>query len=119
MAGRTKILRDRKVKLVVEIAPVLDRLFAISEHSGMKLVLEKSARKGLDKMSTKAARAMCERLMAIADAPNAKHANVKPLTGSKDAFRLRQGDWRAIYELDRAADEMRVVVIDVRGSAYR
>lgn len=85
----------------------------------MRLVLEKAARKGLDRMSARAANALLARLEAIARAPFAPHANVKPLAGEADSFRLRQGDWRAVYRLVRDADEMRVVLIDVRGSAYR
>ena len=85
----------------------------------MKLILEKAARKGLDKMSDKAASVMLDRLEAIAADPVRKHANVKPLTGYRDAFRLRQGAWRAVYRLDRQTGEMRVVLVDVRGSVYR
>jgi mRNA-degrading endonuclease RelE of RelBE toxin-antitoxin system len=85
----------------------------------MRLILEKAARRGLDKMSSKAANAFLKRLAAIAAAPDVKHANVKPLAGARDAFRLRQGAWRAVYVLDRRTDEMRVVVVDVRGSVYR
>jgi mRNA-degrading endonuclease RelE of RelBE toxin-antitoxin system len=85
----------------------------------MKLILEKPARKGLDRMSSKAAVAMLQRLEAIALSPDAKHANVKALAGFHDAFRLRQGDWRAVYVLDWKSDEMRVVIVDVRGSVYR
>ena len=85
----------------------------------MELILEKAARKGLDKMSEKAANAILQRLEAIAADPNKKHANVKPLTGFLNAYRLRQGDWRAVYRLERSADQMRVVLIDVRGSVYR
>jgi mRNA interferase RelE/StbE len=85
----------------------------------MKLILEKPARKGLDRMSSKAADAMLQRLEAIARSPDAKHANVKALAGFRDTFRLRQGGWRAVYILDRKLDEMRVVMVDVRGSVYR
>jgi len=85
----------------------------------MKLILEKAARKGLDRMSSKAADALLRRLEAIANAPDATHANVKTLAGVRDTFRLRQGDWRAVYMLDRRAGEMRVVIVDVRGSVYR
>jgi mRNA interferase RelE/StbE len=85
----------------------------------MGLILEKAARNGLDKMTDKAASAMLNRLEAIAADPVGRHANVKPLTGYRDAFRLRQGAWRAVYRLDRQADEMRVVLADVRGSVYR
>jgi len=76
----------------------------------MNLVLEKAARKGLDRMTSKTAGAMLERLEAVAAAPDPKHTNVKPLSGARDAFRLRQGNWRAVYVLDR---------VDVRGSVYR
>jgi mRNA-degrading endonuclease RelE of RelBE toxin-antitoxin system len=85
----------------------------------MLLVLEKAARKGLDRMPAKAAAAMLDRLEAIAADPFERHANVRPLTGEKDAFRLRQGDWRAVYRVVRERREMRVVLVDVRGSVYR
>ena len=85
----------------------------------MKLTVTKPAMKGLDRMPAKAANALMERLEKIAENPFARHSSVKPMTGWKDAFRLRQGDWRAIYQVDRTADEMTVVTVDVRGSAYR
>ena len=85
----------------------------------MRLLLEKDARKGLDRMPHKAAAAMMDRLETIAAAPFGKHSNVKPLVGEKDAFRLRQGNWRAVYRIERIAGEMRVVLVDVRGSVYR
>jgi mRNA-degrading endonuclease RelE of RelBE toxin-antitoxin system len=82
-------------------------------------LLEKPARKGLARMPAKAAGAMLARLEHIAADPFARHQNVEALKGMKDAFRLRQGDWRAVYMLFREADEMRVVLVDVRGSVYR
>jgi len=85
----------------------------------MRLLLEKPARKGLARMPARAAEAMLARLEHIAREPFAKHSNVETLKGMKNAFRLRQGDWRAVYRLDGTADEMRVVLIDVRGSVYR
>lgn len=85
----------------------------------MKLTVTKRAARGLDRMPAKAANAMMDRLERIAADPFAPHASVKPMQGWKDAFRLRQGDWRAVYRLNRAADEMTVVTVDVRGSVYR
>jgi mRNA interferase RelE/StbE len=78
----------------------------------------KRALKTLKTMQPKAAQAMMERLEAIAADPFASHANVKPLTGAKDVFRLRQGDWRAIYQIDRKSDTMQVTAIGPRGSVY-
>jgi mRNA-degrading endonuclease RelE of RelBE toxin-antitoxin system len=85
----------------------------------MELLLEKPARKGLERMPRKSAEAMLKRLENIAASPRAQHANVKPLVGFKDTYRLRQGDWRAVYRLVYEANQMRVVVVDVRGSIYR
>jgi mRNA interferase RelE/StbE len=85
----------------------------------MRLILQKEARKGLKKMGAKAADAMMARLETIAESPRGNHANVKPLAGYSDTYRLRQGDWRAVYRLEWADDEMQVIVIDVRGRVYR
>jgi mRNA-degrading endonuclease RelE of RelBE toxin-antitoxin system len=85
----------------------------------MKLVIDKRAQRRLQAMFARLRTAMVERLKAIADDPFAAHANVKPLHGEPNAFRLRQGHWRALYRIDRAAEEVRVYVIETRGRAYR
>ena len=59
------------------------------------------------------------RLEAIAAQPFASHRNVERIKGEPDTFRLRQGDWRALYRIDREAGEMRVLVVEPRGSVYR
>lgn len=84
----------------------------------MRLEFERPAIKGLAAMPSKIAAAMVERLKAIATDPFAHHASVKPLRGERNVFRLRQGAWRAIYELDRKADVMRITMIGPRGSIY-
>ena len=43
---------------------------------------------------------------------------VTALKGEKDAFRLRQAGWRALYRVDREALEVRVAAIEPRGRAY-
>jgi len=85
----------------------------------MELVIEKAALKALRAMQSKVATAMLARLEAVAAAPLANHANVKPLTGQKDAFRLRQGDWRAVYIIDRKTQRMHVLKIETRGGVYK
>ena len=84
----------------------------------MTLAYEKPARKGLAKMAPKAADAMQAALQAIAADPFAHHANVKPLAGTKAGFRYRQGDWRAVYRIDRASQTVIVEWIGPRGGAY-
>jgi mRNA interferase RelE/StbE len=62
---------------------------------------------------------MMDRLKAIAIDPFAKHPNVEPLKGEQDAFRVRQGDWRAVYQVDRSAGLIRVVTVAARREVYR
>jgi mRNA interferase RelE/StbE len=85
----------------------------------MKLVLTRAAQRRLGKMSPKARATLIVRLKAIAEQPFATHRNVERLKGEQDAFRLRQGDWRALYRIDRQAGEMRVLAVESRGSVYR
>ena len=84
----------------------------------MELVLEKKAREGLARMQRAAYEGMMKRLFAIAANPFAHHANVDRMKG-RESFRRRQGDWRAIYELDGDSNQMRVRIVDTRGSVYR
>jgi mRNA interferase RelE/StbE len=86
----------------------------------MRLVIERAAMRRLGDLPKPARVALLRRLRLIAADPFAKHANVERYKGGgSDIFRLRQGQWRAIYELDREAKEVRVQVIDTRGSVYR
>jgi mRNA-degrading endonuclease RelE of RelBE toxin-antitoxin system len=70
-------------------------------------------------LPTKARAAMTDRLKAIAADPFARHANVEPLKGERNAFRVRQGDWRAVSLVDRAAGLIRVVTVAARREVYR
>ncbi|MBP7339716.1 type II toxin-antitoxin system RelE/ParE family toxin [Niveispirillum sp.] len=86
----------------------------------MKLALSKAALKGLSKMPPKARSSMMEKLETVAASPFVSHPfDVKALTGVKDMYRIRQGDWRAVYELVRIDDIMMVVIVDVRGEVYK
>lgn len=85
----------------------------------MELVFDKDAVKAIRKMQPKAAAALMARLKTVATAPMANHPNVTAMQGLPSTFRLRQGDWRTIYELDRKAGVMRVVKIGQRGQVYR
>ena len=43
---------------------------------------------------------LLERLERIAANPFAPHAGVRPLVGRVGVFRVRQGDWRAVYSVE-------------------
>jgi mRNA-degrading endonuclease RelE of RelBE toxin-antitoxin system len=83
----------------------------------MELVWSRRASKGLAILPKKARAA--ERLKTVAADPFARHANVEPLKGERDTFRVRQGVWRAVYQVDRDAGLIRVVTVAARREAYR
>jgi mRNA-degrading endonuclease RelE of RelBE toxin-antitoxin system len=58
-----------------------------------------------------------ERLERIARDPGGNHQDVTPLSGT-DGYRVRQGDWRAIYEITPQGD-VNVVKVGHRREVYR
>lgn len=85
----------------------------------MLIEYKKEAAKRLARMQPALAAAFRRDLAKIAANPFGTYANVKALTGAKDAFRLRRGDWRALYWIDREMQTMVVEAIVPRGGAYR
>jgi mRNA interferase RelE/StbE len=85
----------------------------------MKLVIAKSALKTLRAVQPKLAMALMGTLQGIAADPFGPHPNARRMKGGEDEFRLRHGDWRVLYRLDRAADTMIVTAIDTRGGVYK
>ena len=97
----------------------LDAPFAKSKYSQMRLVIERKATKALTRMPPKVVAAMRANLEEIAARPFARHPNVERLKGFRDIFRLRHGDWRAVYRVDRGAGIMFVERIAPRGKVYK
>jgi mRNA interferase RelE/StbE len=59
-----------------------------------------------------------EALTLLAANPDKQGLDAKPLQG-RDGFRLRIGDWRLIYEVDRGRLIILVVEIGPRGDVYK
>jgi mRNA interferase RelE/StbE len=85
----------------------------------MLIEYKKEALKRLARMQPKLAAAFRRDLAKIAADPFGTHTNAKALTGAKDAFRFKHGDWRALYRIDRETQTMVVEAIVPRGGAYR
>jgi mRNA interferase RelE/StbE len=85
----------------------------------MELVIERNAMKVLRKLQPKLRASLMQRLKVVAADPFAEHANVTALAGAKDAYRLRRGDWRVLYRIDRESETMYVEAIETRGGVYR
>jgi len=83
-----------------------------------KIIFKKEAAKSLNKLPRKVAKAIHEKIEAIAANPYAEHPYGKNLQG-RNAYRLRAGDWRVIYEIRN--DQLVILVLRVAplGDAYR
>jgi mRNA interferase RelE/StbE len=64
------------------------------------LIIPRQVLKQLQALPRAEAKQLLERLEAVAEAPLRDHPNIRPLTGAPGSFRLRQGDWRAVFSLE-------------------
>jgi mRNA interferase RelE/StbE len=78
---------------------------------------EAEAEKALRRLPRNRAKRIRSKLLAVAADPFAKTANVKRLTG-REGYRLRIGDWRALYTIDAGTKVISVLAIEPRGAAY-
>lgn len=81
----------------------------------MAVKLSRAALKGLHRMPKKQARRMVGTLKGLK--PGALHPDVKRLRGSSGVFRLREGDWRALFTWD--GGDLLVSRIAHRKEVYR
>jgi mRNA interferase RelE/StbE len=84
----------------------------------MNLIVSAAALKGLAQMPKHDQRAMREKLQAFALEPFAPHAWAKRLVGSR-GVRVRQGDWRAICDVDGKALVVTVEKVGNRKEVYQ
>lgn len=66
----------------------------------MTLLIPPPVAKQFAQMPKADAKRLRDRLEMIAAAPDDQHPNVMPLAGSEGGFRLRQGDWRAVFSIE-------------------
>jgi mRNA interferase RelE/StbE len=84
----------------------------------MRLVIAPAALRTLAKIPAKTARTIEEQMEAVAADPFGAHPNAKKLTG-KDGYRLRVGNWRALYTIRREAEVVILEEVLKREEAYR
>lgn len=83
----------------------------------MALIIPSHVAKELAAVPRADAKRLRERLARIADNPLAPQIGVKPLVGRAGAFRVRQGDWRAVYSIEDG--DVIVERIGTRKAIYR
>jgi mRNA interferase RelE/StbE len=85
----------------------------------MQVLIAKSAVKALRRMQPAKATDIREAIERVAVDPFAPNNNVKALKGVRNGYRIRLGDWRISYVLDKASQTLKVFEIAPRGGAYR
>jgi mRNA interferase RelE/StbE len=83
----------------------------------LSLTLTRRALRDLRGLPATDRQRMIVRLEAYAATPDAAGHDVIPLEGIRGAFRLRSGDWRALFTV--SGDEMAVYRIGHRREVYR
>ena len=83
----------------------------------MRLIYARQALRDLRALPATDRLRIVERLDAYAAEPEAPQHNVTPLVGTAGGFRLRSGDWRALFTI--SGDEMTVFRIGHRREVYR
>ena len=81
-----------------------------------ELVIKREALKELDRVSSVAKSKMVERIEGLADNPLPD--GVKKLEGEDAMFRIRQGDYRAIYTIDFTGRKVTILTVLHRGEGY-
>jgi mRNA interferase RelE/StbE len=81
-----------------------------------QVILPKSAQKELDRLPNRIEERMVDALSALKEQP--RPAACKKLRG-ENAWRIRVGDYRAIYEIDDRNARIVVVTIGHRREVYR
>jgi len=82
------------------------------------IAFTKQAAKTLKKIPTDVAKSIRLKIEQIADDPFASHPNVIKLQ-NRDGYRLRVGNWRVIYDIQKDRVLVLVLKIGIRGEVYR
>jgi mRNA interferase RelE/StbE len=85
----------------------------------MVITYRRDPLKALRRMQRAKAEDIAAAVKRIAADPSTPNNNVRPLKGVSNGFRIRVGDWRVSYTIDREAEAIDVFEIAPRGGAYR
>ena len=81
-----------------------------------QVIIKKSVEKELDSLSAKLRERIIQRLLALEENPRPQ--GVKKLQG-EESYRLRIGDYRALYSIDDKKKEVLVYAVGHRREVYR
>jgi mRNA interferase RelE/StbE len=85
----------------------------------VKITYRRDPIKALRRMQRAKAEDIAAAVGRVAADPSAPNNNLRALKGVPNGFRIRVGDWRVSYTVDREANVIDVFEIAPRGGAYR
>ena len=84
----------------------------------MRLIFKRAAARALERVPADRRRQILDRLKQLAADPASRSFDVQPLAAS-DLLRLRVGDYRILFTIDRTGDALMVELVRTRGDVYR
>jgi mRNA interferase RelE/StbE len=82
-----------------------------------EVYLERSAENDLKRLPTSTFDRIVYQIKTLAENP--RPSGCRKLTGSKNDWRIRIGDYRVLYEIDERAKAVRIMRVRHRREAYR
>ncbi len=82
-----------------------------------EILLERRAEKDLRKLSSELFQRIIAKIQSLSENP--KPQGSRKITGSKNDWRIRIGDYRAIYEIDEQEKRVRIMRVRHRRETYR
>lgn len=83
-----------------------------------KLFFHPRAIKKLKRLHPTDHQRILQKIDKLSQSPQAKELDIKKLANTQNSFRLRSGDIRAIFEVDKKTGIIYIWDIDYRGSIY-
>ncbi|MBP9854513.1 MAG: type II toxin-antitoxin system RelE/ParE family toxin [Candidatus Omnitrophica bacterium] len=81
------------------------------------VIIERRVYKDLDKIPLSDVEKIYEQILALQQDP--RPSGTKKLKGSKDRYRIRQGDYRIVYILDDNKKTVSIILVRHRKDVYR
>jgi mRNA interferase RelE/StbE len=82
-----------------------------------EVYLERSAENDLKRLPTSIFHRIIPQIKTLTE--NARPSGCRKITGSKNDWRIRIGDYRIIYEIDEKAKAVRIIRVRHRREVYR
>ena len=82
-----------------------------------EVYIEKAAENDLKRLPTTTFHRIIPQIKSLAENP--RPSSCRKLTGSKNDWRIRIGDYRVLYEIDEKAEAVRIMRVRHRREVYR